>query len=114
MNNRVDYLIKLIARIIIPIIMFIGGIIILSLHLPGWSIILGLPVSMFGIVFIIYTYDEVITKNVVNKEKYLERCPICKKVYSVDKIGGTEDFICENCREKIIRDISSKKGNYKK
>jgi len=104
MNNRVDYLIKLIARIIIPIIMFIGGIIILSLHLPGWSIILGLPVSMFGIVFIIYTYDEVI----------LERCPICKKVYSVDKIGGTEDFICENCREKIIRDISSKKGNYKK
>ena len=112
MNNRIDYLIKLVARIIMPIIMLIGGIILLSLHLPGWSIILGLPVSIFGVIFMIYTYDEVITKSVVNKEKDLKMCPICKKVYPVGKNGRTEDFICNDCREKIIGNISNKKGNY--
>lgn len=36
------------------------------LRLPGWSIILGLPMVIIGIVFLIYTYDEVMS----NKDPY--------------------------------------------
>lgn len=36
----------------------------LAMRIAGWGIILGLPMVVFGVVFLIYTYDEALSKSV--------------------------------------------------
>lgn len=35
------------------------GLILLYLAIPGWSLVLGLPAIIFGIVFLLYAYDSI-------------------------------------------------------
>ena len=51
-------------RVVVALGLLIGGIILLGFRIAGWGIILGLPMVIFGSVFIIYTYDEVLSKQV--------------------------------------------------
>ena len=46
---------KQIGSIVLASTLFLGGILLLSLHLPGWSLILGLPAVQIGIVFLIFS-----------------------------------------------------------
>lgn len=55
-------IVKLIFKGLIPIVFLIAGVVILSLRISGWSLLLGIPLTIFGTVFLIYTYDEVLTK----------------------------------------------------
>jgi hypothetical protein len=45
-------------RLIVPLVFLATGLILLYLALPGWSLIIGIPSIVFGIVFLLYTYDE--------------------------------------------------------
>ena len=96
-------IVSLIMRGLIPIVLLVSGIFLLSLHIPGWSIIFGLPIVVFGTVFLIYTYDDLVSKKVVEAEKDLETCPICKEIHAIPKGTNSKDFICEKCREQIIK-----------
>lgn len=49
---------KMILKVIVPVIFLTTGLVLLFLALPGWSLILGIPSTVFGIVFLLYTYDE--------------------------------------------------------
>lgn len=70
-NNREDELYHkevmmiILLRVFVSVCLLISGIVILALRIPGWGIILGLPLVIFGSVFIIYTYDEVLSRQIV-------------------------------------------------
>jgi hypothetical protein len=49
---------KMVLKIVIPMIFLATGLILLFLVIPGWSLILGIPSIVFGIVFLLYSYDD--------------------------------------------------------
>lgn len=57
-----EVLVRIVLRVTVAMGLLIGGLVLLALRLPGWSIIFGLPMIIFGSVFIIYTYDEVLSR----------------------------------------------------
>jgi uncharacterized membrane protein len=61
---RQEHMLYVFLRVIVSMILLIGGIIMLALRIPGWGIILGLPMVVFGVVFLIYTYDEALSRSV--------------------------------------------------
>jgi len=56
--------IRLIYKGLIPIVLVLGGIAILALRIQGWSLFLGLPMVVIGVIIMIYTYDEIAQKHI--------------------------------------------------
>lgn len=46
-------------KFIAAVVLFIGGIFILTLRIPFWSLILGIPSIQIGLVLIIFTFDAI-------------------------------------------------------
>jgi hypothetical protein len=63
-HHHTEEIVKLILKGLIPIVLLSGGLILLALRISGWSLIFGLPLTIFGSVFLIYTYDEMVRKKV--------------------------------------------------
>lgn len=55
MNSQLFHILRFTGAIIL----FIGGIFILVLRIPFWSLVLGIPSIQIGIVFIIFTFDDI-------------------------------------------------------
>lgn len=49
---------KLSLLVLVSVGLFIGGIVLLALRYPFWSLFLGLPSVQIGIVLIILTFDK--------------------------------------------------------
>ncbi|QQS39308.1 hypothetical protein IPM62_01715 [Candidatus Woesebacteria bacterium] len=79
-ENSPQNIISSIYRGLIPIIILIGGITLLSLNLPGWSTIIGLPTTIIGAVLLIYEYDNFVTKKVVLPNEEKVRCDRCGRL----------------------------------
>lgn len=60
-NNHSEHATRLIIKAVIPLSLLFGGLWLLTLKLAGWSIIFGLPMIVMGVVFLIYSYDEVVS-----------------------------------------------------
>lgn len=88
-------------RVILSLSLFFGGITLLALRIPGWSLFLGLPATQIGIVFLIFTFDEVAKKKVGPDSLKIIYCSVCGEP-TVTPIGQKED-ICEECQKKIRR-----------
>ncbi len=56
-------LIKMVIQGVLGLGLLSGGIVLLTLKIAGWSLIFGLPMVVISCVFIIYTYDDVLSKN---------------------------------------------------
>lgn len=97
---------RLTFRVLIPIVLLGGGLFLLSIRIAGWSIIFGLPMVTFGVVFLIYTYDELVTNVVRPIPQKTVSCSVCgkptTKLYPWQK---DEDAICLSCREDIAKGI---------
>lgn len=63
-HHHAEETVRLIFKGLIPIMLLLGGIALLSLRISGWSIIFGLPLTVIGSVFLIYTYDEIVRKRI--------------------------------------------------
>jgi hypothetical protein len=104
-------LVKLIFRGIIPIVFLGAGVAILALRIQGWSLLLGIPVTIFGVVFLIYTYDEVV-RDVVGQipdKQEMTKCRVCGKP-TPRVIGiGYDDTICPKCKRDIGKGIKKEK-----
>jgi hypothetical protein len=50
---------KMILKVAIPLIFLATGLTLLYLAIPGWSLIFGIPSIVFGMVFLLYAYDEI-------------------------------------------------------
>lgn len=47
----------------IPFTILVCGLTLLFLKIGGWSIILGIPMVVIGVVFLIYSYDSLVAGN---------------------------------------------------
>lgn len=108
-NHQVDGA-KLLYKIIIPVVFLTAGLVLLSLRIPGWSIIFGLPLIVFGTVFLVYTYDEIVTRTVKPTPDRIVECSICgKPTTKLYPWQDEKDVICLNCREDIAKGIKTHK-----
>lgn len=55
-------LVRFVIQAILGVVLLAGGIILLALKIPGWSIIFGIPMVVISSVFIIYTYDDALSR----------------------------------------------------
>ena len=62
-HHHLESIVKLVLKTVVPIFILIGGIALLTLRIAGWSIIFGLPMVVIGVVFLIYTYDEIVSSS---------------------------------------------------
>jgi hypothetical protein len=101
--------IRLIYKGLLPIVLVAGGLVLLALRLSGWSLIFGLPMMVIGVVFIIYTYDELVREKVRPIPKKEVRCSVCGKLTPrVYPWEDAEDAVCLACRKKRLK--TSKKN----
>ena len=49
---------RAILSTLVSLVLFLGGIMLLALRIPFWSLLLGLPAVQIGIVLIIFTFDR--------------------------------------------------------
>ena len=63
-HHHAEESIKLIFKGLIPISLLSAGLILLALRISGWSLIFGFPLTVFGSVFLIYIYDEMVAKKI--------------------------------------------------
>lgn len=76
---------KLIIRGLFPVVLTFTGVSLLYLRIPGWSLILGFPVTLIGVALLIYAYDEAVSgtnsypndKDIIVKDE--TDCPKCKE-----------------------------------
>ena len=101
---------RLTFRVLIPIVLLVGGLALLGLRIAGWSIIFGLPMITFGVVFLIYTYDELVNKVVKPIPERIVTCSVCgKPTTKIYPWQNDEDAICFTCREDIEKGIEKVK-----
>lgn len=96
-----------IGRLLLSLALFGGGVILLSLRIPGWSVILGLPAVQIGIVFIIFTFDEVAQDRVGPRSFHVISCSLCGKPTLAPY--WQEEKICKECQKKIAKKLKIKK-----
>lgn len=92
-----DYIVKLILKIILPVILLISGLVVFTSRIPGWSILIGLPMMVVSTVFIIYIYDELSQKLMDNEVKTLVKCSICGRLTPVREDIKQQDTVCSSC-----------------
>lgn len=89
--------------IILSLALFLGGIWLLSLHIPGWSLLWGLIITPIGFVFTVYTLDDV-ARNVVAPPPFKAvKCNVCGKITYARE--DDKDVICNRCRGDITEAV---------
>ncbi|AKM83142.1 hypothetical protein A2422_03825 [Candidatus Woesebacteria bacterium RIFOXYC1_FULL_31_51] len=92
---------KQISRYIAPMILFAGGVWLLSLRIPGWSMILGLPAIQIGIIFVIFNFDNS-SKEILDLSRYhIVKCDICNDPTAAPM--GEIHEVCPSCRTRKIK-----------
>ena len=96
-GDRSEKIVKLIFKGVIPIVLIVCGVALLFAKIPGWGVLLGLPMVVMGTIFMIYAYDEMIQKEIEPIEGEFMNCNICGK--PTPKLPGVEpeDAICPSC-----------------
>lgn len=90
---------KSIGSLILSLVLFLGGIWLLSLRLPGWSFFLGLPAIQIGLIFMIFTFDGFARHKVGPDSLQIITCSICGKPTVAPR--GQKRDICPECQERI-------------
>lgn len=96
-----DFL-KLLFKGLIPIVFFIGGIVILVSRMAFWSIFLGLPTFIIGLAMLINAFDEIASSAILPKSNIVT-CIVCKKPTPAIPGLPEKDTICAKCREDIAK-----------
>lgn len=79
-NIAIENLLYTILIAFLPLILVIGGVLVLVAKIPGWSLILGLPMIIIGVTFLIYAYDEAVTRRLEIKYRVQDKFSDKKKV----------------------------------
>lgn len=94
---------------ILSLVLFLGGIGLLALRVPFWSLFLGLPATQIGIIFIILAFDQ-LSQNEVEQEMAEIRqipCSLCGQPMFVRE--GETKGICNQCDQKILEKMGKVK-----
>lgn len=66
--HHVEEFLKLLFKGLFPLVFFVGGVVVLVSRIPGWGLILGLPMTVIGSALLINTFDE-IARSIVFPQK---------------------------------------------
>ena len=103
----VNFITRIAPSFFLSLVLFIGGIALIALRIPGWSLLWGLIILPIGFAFTIYTLDDV-ARNVVAPPPFKPvRCNVCGKITYARE--GDKDVICNRCREDITEAILKEK-----
>lgn len=103
----VEFLTKNLPALLLASLLFGGGIILLFLKIPGWSLFLGLPAVQIGIILLIFTFEGLTRKKspLPFEEYHLVDCLICKRQTLAPKF--MEKRICDDCQMKIAQRLKA-------
>ncbi len=101
--------IKLIFRGLIPIVLVVGGIVLMTLRLSVWGLVLGIPMIIIGVVFLIYTYDAVVSERILPFSDKFVNCSVCGKLTPLSPATDPQDAICATCKADIENGLRSPK-----
>lgn len=107
--QKTENLLKLFARILIPLTLFVGGVLILIFLKNIWGFILGAPSMVFGAVILVYTYDEVVSKTILPEEGKTANCSICGRLTPLLPGQNKADAICIDCQDDIERGLKKER-----
>lgn len=88
-----------VGSLLLSLCLFIGGIFLLALRIPGWSLFLGLPAVQIGIIFAIFSFDRIAQNEAGPNSLHVIRCSICQKPVLVP--FWQEEKICKGCQKKV-------------
>lgn len=100
-----EFFIKSLPSLLVSFLLFGGGIVLLALRIPGWSLFLGLPSVQIGIVFLIYTFESVGRRRSVlpTEEYHFVSCLVCGQQTQAPKY--IQKRICDDCQVKIAQKV---------
>ncbi len=102
-------LIQLSSKSFIPffigIALFFGGLWTLSLDLPGWKLIIGLPAAQLGIVVLMFAFDKTTKKHLHPDNHEILICPFCNQE---NLIGPRQKQTqCTECQKIIKKPVTN-------
>ena len=106
-NTLLKFFTKSLPSIFLSLSLFLGGIALLALRLPGWSLILGLPAVQIGLVFLIFTFDDIARNKVGPQSLHMIPCSVCGKPTLAHQ--WEQEKICVACQKMIAQKLSKKK-----
>ncbi len=93
---------KLFLLVFVSLGLFIGGIILLALRYPFWSLILGLPSIQIGIILLILTFDRLSQEEVENEIAQVHQVPCALCGEPTFTRGPEVKGICSGCDKKLL------------
>jgi hypothetical protein len=106
-NTLLKFFTKSLPSIFLSLSLFAGGIALLALRIPGWSLILGLPAVQIGLIFLIFTFDEIARNKVGPDSLHLISCSVCGKPILAHQ--WESEKICIACQKKVSQKLPKKK-----
>jgi hypothetical protein len=100
-DRLVEYFISDLPSIFLDLALFLGGIWLLSLRIPGWSLFWGLILVPTGAAFTIITLDKVSRNRITPPRFETVKCRVCGKITFVKK--GEKELVCGQCRKDILK-----------
>lgn len=102
MSNLGYRLVQSIGLIIVSLSLLFGGIAILYVQIPFWSLVYGLPAVFLGIMLTILSFNEIARNRTTLVSEYHEiPCRICGKSTLVPFL--IEKTVCSNCQYKMAQ-----------
>jgi hypothetical protein len=103
----IEFFTKSLLLFLLSLVFFVGGIVLLALQIPGWSLFLGLPAVQIGIVCLIFTFEAISRQKstLPSKEYHLVDCLVCGRQTMAPKY--IQKKICDNCQVKIAQRLKA-------
>lgn len=98
-------MIKTILTAAVSLGLFVGGIVLLALRIPFWSLFLGLPSVQIGIVFIIFAFDKLSQEEVERELMEVHQVPCALCGQPTFTRGPEVKGICSDCDQKLLTKI---------
>jgi len=99
----IQFIVNDLPSTILSLALFLGGIWILSLRIPGWSLLWGLILTPTGAALTVFTLDKVSRNKIAPPFFQLTKCKVCgRKTYSKE---GEKGIVCGHCRKDILKKI---------
>lgn len=95
-------MIKTILTVFVSLGLFVGGIVLLALRIPFWSLFLGLPSVQIGIVFIIFAFDKLSQEEIERELTEVHQVPCALCGQPTFTRGPEVKGICSVCDRKLL------------
>ncbi len=107
-HHHAEEAIKLIFRGLLPLALFVGGVIVLGVKIGGWGLLLGIPLTVIGAIFLIYTFDDIARATILPRSHFTS-CSVCDKPTPVIPGVDEKDTICSSCKRKVAKGIDEQR-----